>query len=871
MKRFLLALALSWVALSSAPAQNVTCATRPLGDSSNACASTAFVQTNASGQGPVNVKLPPYNATGDGVTDDGPAIQLAATAACGTPGTPGSARNLYFPAGFYKSNTVGGIGFACGLMITGDSWSEDSGALLKSQVITSTAGLSGSFLIPCSTCAGFVGISNQAFTIKDIAVFYPSRPAAGSGIVGVNLASAAVATAPAPTAWNIGTVLDHVMIYGADINLTTTNLGQFTVHDSHFIMHATTGHLIQGPNIPYAGSWTLGPNNFYSSGSTVSCQHVKVWSGGGGHISNNVFYGCGSANSLPPFTTDGILFEPILNVAQNIMEPVKITNNTMEGLTNCIRFNGATPSQNAALLQFVIQGNQGWCLKNVVITPTATNGIWVIGGVIGPNYFAATTIAGVTTTTSNIDINGASDISISGEFALVKGAGGDTGTAVNVGVNTANICQSTSQIVTGSSTTMPATVPICLEGGTAGQIIVGQSSALPLWKTLSGECTLSAAGAMTCGNGITFHGNTDYAILSTDRVVALNAALTAARTWTMPAANSVPGGREICIMANFIAGVSAANPIVVTRAGADTINNGTAIGLAIPYDVWCLTSDGTSKWDLNKPVTGVTGGTYGTALLSPTIIVDAFGRVLSASNNTISKISSVTKQSFCPSGCTTTVASGGSGTYTPTTGMVYAIVQCIGSGGGGGGTASAGAGNNDWAGGGGSGGESKLIVSAATIGASKSIVIGALGAGGTAGNNAGGNGGDVCVTTSTCVSGQICAGKGGQGGSGNPGAGAATGGLGGVAGTGDLPGTGQPGGSGGAAINTFLPFGYGGSSNYGGGGRALIPAGNSQVAGDPATGFGSGGGGAATHGTGTSAAGGAGTAGVVFITEFIGQ
>ena len=73
------------------------------------------------------------------------------------------------------------------------------------------------------------------------------------------------------------------------------------------------------------------------------------------------------------------------------------------------------------------------------------------------------------------------------------------------------------------------------------------------------------------------------------------------------------------------------------------------------------------------------------------------------------------------------------GTYTPTVGMSYCIIECVGGGGGGGGASDFGSINNViTGGGGGSGGYSRKKASAADIGVSKTVTIGA---GGTAGNH----------------------------------------------------------------------------------------------------------------------------------------
>lgn len=202
-----------------------------------------------------------------------------------------------------------------------------------------------------------------------------------------------------------------------------------------------------------------------------------------------------------------------------------------------------------------------------------------------------------------------------------------------------------------------------------------------------------------------------------------------------------------------------------------------------------------------------------------------------------------------------------SGTYTPTTGMKYCDIVCVGGGGGGGGTANTGASTYAAGAGGGGGGTSYKLSSAATIGASQTVTIGAAGTAGTSGNNAGGNGGDTSV-------GSICIGKGGSGGAGNTGSGSSTGGAGGIAGTGDSSTPGQPGGNTvSSPASVIQAYGWGGASSMGFGGNAVT--GGSPTTGNAGQNYGGGGSGGGSFNAAGAAAGGAGAAGLVIITEYV--
>lgn len=200
-------------------------------------------------------------------------------------------------------------------------------------------------------------------------------------------------------------------------------------------------------------------------------------------------------------------------------------------------------------------------------------------------------------------------------------------------------------------------------------------------------------------------------------------------------------------------------------------------------------------------------------------------------------------------------------TYTPTSGMKYCIIECVGGGGGSGGTANSSAGRSSSAGSGGGGGYAKKIASATDIGASKAVTIGTGGSAGSSGNNAGGAGGDTSVGT-------LCIGKGGSGGGGSDGTTAGSSGAGGVAGTGDVTFPGQAGASGAnAAITTVLAqAGPGGASQFGYGAPLRF---NSNVAGTAGSLYGGGASGAMTYNAGGANAGAAGAAGIVIITEYI--
>lgn len=201
--------------------------------------------------------------------------------------------------------------------------------------------------------------------------------------------------------------------------------------------------------------------------------------------------------------------------------------------------------------------------------------------------------------------------------------------------------------------------------------------------------------------------------------------------------------------------------------------------------------------------------------------------------------------------------------YTPTAGMIFALAFGVGAGAGAGGTGISSVGQLASSGGGGGGELAIKLLTAADVGASKTVTIGTAGTGGAAGNNNGAAGGDTSL-------GSLLIAKGGSPGVGNNANSGSAGGAGGTGGTGDILIPGQAGGNGaggsGLTVETFS--GYGGMSGggFGTGARARRSESQPGVAG---SGYGSGGSGGMDRNGSSARGGGDGTAGFLFILEFI--
>lgn len=116
------------------------------------------------------------------------------------------------------------------------------------------------------------------------------------------------------------------------------------------------------------------------------------------------------------------------------------------------------------------------------------------------------------------------------------------------------------------------------------------------------EAPLDQLRSTTVAAVRTPRGDADYTILTTDRVVALTAALTAPRTWSLP--TGLVGGTVIEIV-DEVGGIGSTNTLTITATGAETINGASSFVLNVAYAGARFVYDGTSKYTVE--LVGTTG------------------------------------------------------------------------------------------------------------------------------------------------------------------------------------------------------------------------------------------------------------------------
>jgi hypothetical protein len=153
-------------------------------------------------------------------------------------------------------------------------------------------------------------------------------------------------------------------------------------------------------------------------------------------------------------------------------------------------------------------------------------------------------------------------------------------------------------------------IPVAATALTGAELLEGVQSAGTVKITAAQLATL----AKDSGH-VQIVGDSNAVIAATSRIVLLTTALTAARTYTLPAANAVVQGDPV-VFADAIGTITGVNTATIARAGADTINGAASTVLNSAYASSLLRTDGASKWSFNPSAAGgavtLTGDVTGT-------------------------------------------------------------------------------------------------------------------------------------------------------------------------------------------------------------------------------------------------------------------
>lgn len=419
-------------------------------------------------------------------------------------------------------------------------------------------------------------------------------------------------------------------------------------------------------------------------------------------------------------------------------------------------------------------------------------------------------------------------------------------TIVCTKINGVTLAASATTNTTNAANISSGLLPLARLALTNTQIYVGNVSNIPVSVALSGDCTISNLGAVTC----TKTGGATFAASATsDTTNATNISsgtLAAARMTQVNLAASGAGGvGGVLPFANHPSGLQ--DTIVgyfssITMSAISVPNCAGALQYSTTTHVFACGAGGGTVNPTGSPTSGqIAVWTNGTTIQ---------GQAITA----LATINVIKTQTFSSSG-----------TYTPSTGLQYAIYECVGGGGAGGG--STGAAQLLINGGGGGGGAyARGVSSAATIGGSQTVSIGNGGTGASGSN--GGNGGATSI-------GSLCIGGGGSGGTVATASAVGLGGQGGIATAGNTLVTSGGVGQSGVWVNnapgsTIVqgPSGAGGNSIWGGGGVGVSGGDPSATNGVAGLIYGGGGSGGQTNDDAVNVTGGNGANGYVIITEF---
>lgn len=269
--------------------------------------------------------------------------------------------------------------------------------------------------------------------------------------------------------------------------------------------------------------------------------------------------------------------------------------------------------------QYQVAGSQ-------IAASNLSNGTTGTGNVVlasSPSFTSSITLGGITGSTQCLQVNSSGVVSgTSATCGVVSSVSGTSG-QITVSPTTGATVVSLPSTITSNETfsgTINFTGTAQLNGTAFGTFatqnyatppaIGGTTPAAGSFSTLSattpialssGGTNSSTAATARTPTGLnidelTSKGDTNYQILATDRTVGTSATLTAARTWTLPAASSLNAGQYL-IVQDFVGGVSNADTLTIQRAGSDTLNgSATSVTINTSGGGYLFISNGINNW-----------------------------------------------------------------------------------------------------------------------------------------------------------------------------------------------------------------------------------------------------------------------------------
>jgi hypothetical protein len=251
------------------------------------------------------------------------------------------------------------------------------------------------------------------------------------------------------------------------------------------------------------------------------------------------------------------------------------------------------------------------------------------GSTLGPYTIHGQTVSGANTTGGGLHIGGGPGrgTGAGGFLTFETSPAGSTGSAINAPVThmqigptgTINLPDMTASL--GLCTDASKNIVSCAQGGTDASLL--STGTVPLARL---------ANTQTVGDA-------DATIVAPATDVLLTAAITAARTLTMPLANAYPAGSALRFV-DTVGTITATNTIIFARAGSDTINGATSLTVTTSRATVTLVSDGTSKWSygIQGIGRGGTGQTTAAAAIDALTAVNGVAdgaRLVSSSNHAV--------------------------------------------------------------------------------------------------------------------------------------------------------------------------------------------------------------------------------------------